>query len=167
MQHLRCRGVASLVLVMAERQVRVVGVDPGVLECVRLELRIETDAPALLSQVKEVAAGFGDALDGLAQLRPTVAPLAAEYVTGEALAVGADQRYPAVVRCMRSRAIAQRERKVLAAVDEPVEAEYPSVGGVSVGEPKRQLHLGANCGGDGPRDRRLVGHSPPNLADSA
>ncbi len=97
-QHLRRGGVASLVLVVAQREVRVVGVDPGILQRVRLELRVEPDAAALLPQVKEVAAGLGDALDGLAQLRPAVAPLAPEYVAGEALAVGAAS---ANARCSR------------------------------------------------------------------
>ena len=45
-----------------------------------------------LAQVQQVAAGVGDALDGLAQLRAAVAPLAAEHVPGEALAVWPHQR---------------------------------------------------------------------------
>ena len=92
LQHLRCGDVAALVLVVTQREVRVVGVDPGVLQRIGLELRIEPDATALLPQVEEVAAALGDALDGLAELQPAVAPLAPEYVAGEALAVGADER---------------------------------------------------------------------------
>ena len=129
---------------MAEREVRLVGVDPGVLQRVRLELRVEPDAAALLPQVEEVAAGLGDALDGLAQLRPAVAALAPEHVSGEALAVGADQRHAALVRRMGGSAIAEREGEVLPAVDEPVEAEHPSVRRVPVGEPQGQLDLGAD-----------------------
>ncbi len=143
-QHLRCSDVAALVLVVAQGEVCVVGVDPGVLQRIGLELRIEPDAAALLPQVEEVAAGLGDALDGLAELQPAVAPLAPEYIAGEALAVEADQRHPAVIRGMRSRAIAEREREVLPTVDEPVEAEHTRVGRIPVGEPQGQLDAGAD-----------------------
>ena len=45
---------------------------------------------------------------------------------------------------MRGRAIAEREREVLPTVDEPVEAEHTGVGRIPVGEPQRQLDLGAD-----------------------
>ena len=92
LQHLRRGHVAALVLAVAEREVGLVRVDTGVLQRVRIELRVEPDAATFLPQVEEVAAGRCDALDGLAQLRPAVAPLAPEHVSGEALAVGANQR---------------------------------------------------------------------------
>ena len=102
-QHLRGGHVAALVLAVAQREVRLVGVDPGVLQRVRLELRVEPDAAALLPQIEQVAAGVGDALDGLAQLRPAVAALAPEHVSGEALAVRADQRHGAASTCRDER----------------------------------------------------------------
>ena len=100
-----------------------------------VELRVEPDAATLLPQVEQVAAGLGDALDGLAQLRSAVAPLAAEDVAGEALAVRTDQRH-----APRS-GVAEREGEVLAAVDEPVEAVHARLRRVAVGEPQRQLDL--------------------------
>jgi hypothetical protein len=72
-QHLRGGEVAPLVLAVAERDVGLVRVEPGVLQRVRVELRVEPDPAALLPQVEQVSAGGGDALDGLAQLRPAVA----------------------------------------------------------------------------------------------
>src|SRR5579862_8157200 len=119
-QHLRGGDVAALVRAVAEREVRLVRVDTGVLQCIRIELRVEPDAATFLPQVEEIAAGRGDALDRLAQLRPAVAPLAPEDVSGKALAVGADQRDTIVVGGMGGGAIAEREREVLAVVDEPV-----------------------------------------------
>src|SRR5262249_7935526 len=113
------------------------------------------------------AADLGDALDGLAQLRPAVAPLASEYVAREALAVGADQRHTAVVRGMRGRAIAERECEVLPAVGRPVEAEPRGVGRVPVGELQGQLDLGADRGGEGWHGFRLVAHRSPNLDERA
>ena len=95
MQHLRGDGVVALVLGVAEREVGLVGVQARVLQRVGVELGVEADAAALLSQVQQEPAGVGDALDGLAQLRAAVAPLAAEDVAGEALAVRPDQRRPA------------------------------------------------------------------------
>jgi hypothetical protein len=62
--------------------------------------------------------------------------LASEYVAGEALAVGADQWHAAIGCEVPGHAIAEREREVLTAVDEPIETEHPSVGGVPVGEPE-------------------------------
>ena len=85
-------GVVALVLVVAERQVGLVGVEPVVLQGVGVELVVEADAASLLAQVQQVAAGVGDPLHRLAQLRPAVAALAAEDVTGQALAVQPDQR---------------------------------------------------------------------------
>ena len=67
--------VVALVLAVPERQVRLVGVEAGVLQRVRVELGVEADAPALLAQVEQEAAGVGDPLDRLAQLGPAVAPL--------------------------------------------------------------------------------------------
>src|SRR4051794_17162085 len=129
---------------MTQREVRLVGVCPGVLQRVGRELRVEPDATAFLPQVEQVAAGSGNALDGLAQLRTAVTPLAAEYVAGQALAVRADQRHVAIVGGERRQAGAEREREVLPTVDEPVEAEGPRVRHVSVRESQRQLDLGAD-----------------------
>ena len=92
LQHLRGDRVVALVLAVAEREVRLVGVEAGVLQRVGVELGVQADAAPLLPQVQQEAAGVGDPLDGLAQLRPAVAALAAEHVAGEALAVRPDQR---------------------------------------------------------------------------
>ena len=63
----------------------------GVLQGVRVQLGVQADPPALLPEVEQEAAGRGDALDGLAQLRSAVAALGAEDVAGQALAVDADE----------------------------------------------------------------------------
>ena len=98
LQHLRGDEVAAFVLAVAEREVRLIGVQPRVLQRVGVELGVQADATPLLAQIQQIATGVGDALDGFAQLRAAVAPLAAEDVPGEALAVRPDQRQPARVR---------------------------------------------------------------------
>jgi hypothetical protein len=113
MEHLRGGHVAALVLAVTQGHVRVIRVGPGVLQGVRVELRVEPDAASLLAQIEQVAAGFGDALDGLTQLRSAVAALAAEHVAGEALAVRADQRQRASIRREGGRPVAEREGEVL------------------------------------------------------
>jgi hypothetical protein len=62
------------------------------LQRVRVEFVIQSDAAPFLAQIQHVAAVLGDPLDCFAQLRPAVAPLATEYVTGEAFTVQAHQR---------------------------------------------------------------------------
>ena len=137
-QHLRGGNVAAFVLAVAERHVRVVRVDPGFLQRIRLELRVEPDAAAFLAQVEQIAAGVRNPLDRLAQLRPAVATLAPEHVAGETLAVGTDQRHAALS------GVTEREGEMLAAVDEPVEAVDLRVRCVAVGEPEGQHDLRAD-----------------------
>nr|WP_244524310.1 hypothetical protein [Geodermatophilus dictyosporus] len=154
-QHLRGGGVVALVLAAAEGQVGLVGVEAGVLEGVGVELGVQADAAALLAQVQQDAAGVGDELGRLAQLRPAVAPLAAEHVAGQALAVRAHQRRLAAGRATVDRAapVAQPEGQVLPAVGQAGEGEHLGGRAVPVGEAQRDGHPGA----DG-RRRRGGGH---------
>ena len=76
---------------MAEREVGLVGVEALVLQQVGVELAVQADASPFLPQVQQISAGFRNPLDGFAELRAAVAPLAAEDVAGEALAVRPDQ----------------------------------------------------------------------------
>ena len=137
-QHLRGDDVVALVLAVSQRDVRLVGVQPRVLQRVGVELGVEPDAAPLLPQVQQVAAGLGDALDGLAQLRPAVAALAAEHVAGEAFAVrpdsGADPGSLAVTAAARSpRPKARCSRPSTS----PSKREHAGGRGVPVGEPQR------------------------------
>ena len=91
-QHLGRAGVVAFVGPVAEREIRVVRVQATILQRVGVELLVQSDAPSLLAQVQHVPAAFGDPLDCFAQLRPAVASLAAEHVTGEAFTVQAHQR---------------------------------------------------------------------------
>ena len=91
-QHLGRGAVVALVLAVPEREVGLVGVETSVLQRVGIELGVETDTAPLLTQVEQEAAGLGDPLDRLPQLRPAVAALGPEDVAGEALTVWADQR---------------------------------------------------------------------------
>jgi hypothetical protein len=93
-QHLGGAGVVALVGPVAEREIRVVGVQAPVLQRIGVELLVQSDAASLLAQVQHVPAALGDPLDRLAQLRPAVAPLAAEHVPGEAFTVQPHQRQP-------------------------------------------------------------------------
>ena len=77
---------------MTEREIRVVRIQAAILQHVGVEFVIQSDAAPLLTQVQHVPAVFGDPLDRFAQLRPAVASLAAEHVTGEAFTVQAHQR---------------------------------------------------------------------------
>ena len=52
-QHLRGDDVVALVLAVPERDVRLVGVQPRVLQRVGVELGVEADAAALLPQVQQ------------------------------------------------------------------------------------------------------------------
>ena len=164
LQHLRGDQVAALVLVVTEREIRLVGVEAGVLQRIGVELGVQADASPLLPQVQQEAAGVGDALDGLAQLRPAVAALTAEHVAGEALAVQPDERLRSASHGGgRGGSIAQPEGEVLLAVDEPVEAEHPGGRGVPVCEAQGHRHLGADRrGGHWQRHRspRSVGPEP-------
>ncbi len=77
---------------MTKRKIRLVGVEPSVLQRVGIEFGVQPDAATFLSQVQQITTRVCDALDGLAQLRTTVASFTAEYVAGKALAVRSDQR---------------------------------------------------------------------------
>ena len=94
MQHLGRAGVVALVGPVTEREIRVVGIQTTILQRVGVEFVIQSDAAPFLAQIQHVAAVLGDPLDRFAQLRPAVAPLTAEYVTGEAFTVQAHQRQP-------------------------------------------------------------------------
>src|SRR6185437_10458414 len=91
-QHLGRAGVISFVGPVAEREIRVVRVQAAILQCVGVEFFVQSDASSLLTQIQHVPAAFGDPLDCFAQLRPAVASLTAEHVTGEAFTVQAHQR---------------------------------------------------------------------------
>jgi hypothetical protein len=145
LQHLRGDQVAALVLAVAQREIRLIGVQPRVLQRVGVELGVQADATSLLPQIQQVATGVGDALDGFAQLRAAVAPLTAEHVPSEALAVRPDQRHPPTLSGRDSGGpIAQPQGEVLLPVDQPVEAEHSGRRGVPVGEPQGNRQLGAN-----------------------
>ena len=168
LQHLRGDQVVALVLAVAEREVRLVGVQARVLQRVGVELGVQADAAALLPQVEQEAAGVGDALDGFAQLRPAVAALAAEHVAGEALAVRPDQRRPAASAGRDGGGtIAQPEGEVLLAVDQPVEGEHARGRGVPVGEPQGHGHLGADRRSGQRRRHRSPRQSVRNRGESA
>ena len=100
-------------------------------------------APLSAFAAQEEAAGVGDALDRLAQLRTAVAALTAEHVPGQALAVRPDERC-ALARPGRESfgPIAEPEGEVLPGVYEPVETEHSSDGGLAVGEPQGHRELG-------------------------
>ena len=66
LQHLRGDQVAAFVLAVAQREVRLIGVQPRVLQRVGVELGVQADATPLLPQVQQEATGVGDALDGFA-----------------------------------------------------------------------------------------------------
>jgi hypothetical protein len=145
-EHLHGDRVVPLVCAVAEGLVRLVGVEPGVLQDVRVELGVQPDAAALLAQVQQVAARSVDQPDGLRQLRPAVAALAAEQVAREALAV---QPYEGRPPCRRSDGrtggvAAETQRDVLAAVHEPVEGDQPRGRREAIGEPHGEPHLGAD-----------------------
>ncbi|CAH0327660.1 hypothetical protein SRABI128_06328 [Microbacterium sp. Bi128] len=91
-QHLGRRRVVPLVFAVAQGQIRGVGVQADILQCVGVKLRIQADAAAFLAEVQQEAPLGGNPLHGLPQLRATIAPLAPEYVAGEALAVQPHQR---------------------------------------------------------------------------
>ena len=93
-QHLGCAGVVALVGAVAEREIRVVRIQAAILQRVGVEFVIQSDAAPFLAQIQHVPAVLGDPLDRLAQLRPAVAPLTAEHITGEAFTVQAHQRQP-------------------------------------------------------------------------
>jgi len=91
-QHLGRTGVVALVRSVTEREIRVVRIQATILQRVGVELVIQSDAAPLLAQIQHVPAVFSDPLDRFAQLRPAVASLAAEHVTGEAFTVQTHQR---------------------------------------------------------------------------
>jgi hypothetical protein len=91
-QHLGCAGVVALVGAVTEREIRVVRIQTAILQRVGVEFVIQPDTAPFLAQIQHVPAVFGDPLDRFAQLRPAVASLAAEHVTGEAFTVQAHQR---------------------------------------------------------------------------
>ena len=109
------------------------------------QLHQEDDAKAEWKAAVETDPLATDALDGLSQLRPAVAPAAGEHIPGEALTVGPDERHPLSFSGGQGRGpVAQPEGEILLAVEETVEGEHPGGGGVSVGEAQRQQHLGAD-----------------------
>src|SRR5579859_7222308 len=59
-QHLGRAGVVALVGPVPERDVRVVGVQAAILQLVGVELVVQPDAAAFLTQVQEVPAVLGD-----------------------------------------------------------------------------------------------------------
>src|SRR5581483_4408379 len=126
-QHLGGAGVVALVGLVPEREIRVVGIQAAVLQRVRVELVIQSDAAAFLTQVQQIAAVLGDPLDRFAQLRPAIAALAAERVTGEAFAVYAHQRW------FGRRWLAQLEGYVLPPIDQSGEADDRRSGRIVVG----------------------------------
>ena len=116
-QHLSRAGVVALVGLVAEREIRVIGIQTTILQRVGVEFVIQSDAAPFLAQIQHVAAVLGDPLNRFAQLRPAVAPLAAEYVTGQAFTVQAHQR-----RRRRGRP-AEFQGHVLLSVGQPGEAD--------------------------------------------
>ena len=129
---------------MAEGDVRLVGVEAGVLQRIRVELGVEADAATLLAQVEQEAAVGRDALHGLAQLRTAVAALRPEDVTGQAFAVRAHERgLAAVGRALQGAPpVAEPEQQVLAPIDETVEGDHVRRRRVAVRESHRHAHAG-------------------------
>ena len=91
-QHLGRAGVVALVGPVTEREIRVVRIQATILQRVGVEFVIQSDAAPFLPQIQHVPAVLSDPLDRFAQLRPAVASLAAEHITGETFTVQADQR---------------------------------------------------------------------------
>ena len=91
----------------------------------------------------------GDVLNRLAHLGAAVAPLAAEDVAGEALAVQAHQRLAegGAVGGAVQRAITQGERHMFTPIDEPGETDHPRFRGEAVGEAQRHHDGGPDLGG--------------------
>src|SRR4051795_12505639 len=162
-EHLRRRAVVPLVLAAAETHVGLERVQAPLLQGVGIELRVETDAATFLPQVEQEAADGADPLEGLPELRTAVAPLAAEHVAGQALAVRPHQgrRSAGGGAAYGPLPVAERERHVLLAVDETLEAEHPRGGGEAVLRPHGQGHL-ATHGGAG-EDLAGGGNAPGGL----
>ncbi len=93
-QHLGRAGVVALVGPVTEREIRVVRIQTAILQRVGVEFVIQSDAAPFLPQIQHIPAVLGDPLHRFAQLRPAVASLAAEHITGEAFTVQAHQRQP-------------------------------------------------------------------------
>jgi hypothetical protein len=138
-QHLGSSSVIAFVLAVAQCQVRVVGIEASVLQGVGVELGIQTDAAALLPEVKQESACRRDLFDGLAQLRTAVAALAAEHVAGHAFAVQPDQRHVMCEELLFP--LAQGEQQVLLAVREAAERQHLGRGAESVRKAQRHGHL--------------------------
>jgi hypothetical protein len=155
-QHLGGGGVVALVGPVAQGDVRRIRVEAVALQLVGVELGVEADAATLLAQVEQVPAGSVQPDDRLVQLWAAVAPFRAEDVTGEALAVEADQGRPGRVVAQREpRGRPEPEGQVLAPVDETGEGERSCGGGVAAGQPQRDGDLGADRGaGQGGRHVR-------------
>ena len=114
-------------LAVAEREVGLVRVQPGVLQRVRVELGVQADAPALLAQVEQ---------DSRRRRRSARLPRAA---AGRSRTAGCRTRRRSGTRCAagpaapttRARSAAhpsraaQPEREVLPPVDQAVEGEHP------------------------------------------
>ena len=105
---------------------------------VGVELVVQSDAAPLLTQVQHVPAVLGDPLDRFAQLRPAVASLAAEHITGEAFTVQAHQRQPG------RGGPAEFEGHVLLRVGQAGEADDRGSGGVAVRETQRDTNTPAD-----------------------
>ena len=110
----RAGGILPAVHGQVELELRVDGVEPGVLQGVGLQLRDEPDTAALVStQVDEHAALGRDPLQGTLELGPAVAPQRPEGVTGEALGVQSHQR-------VRSRGTTRADQRHVLVTGEPV-----------------------------------------------
>src|SRR3569833_890536 len=90
-QHLRRDAVVALVRLPAEHTIGLERVDVLVLEKIRIQLVVEPDPAAFLTQIQQDAATGGQGVHRLVQLRPAVAARGAEQVSGKALAVQPDQ----------------------------------------------------------------------------
>src|SRR3989344_1311254 len=120
-------GIVPRVVPEAELLVRLHGVHALVLQCVRLYLVREPDAPALLLEVDKDAALLADHPERGAELEPAVALRRAERVPGQALGVDARQRRlaPGELPLDEGRVL------LLPAVLEDVDAEFSVDGGES------------------------------------
>ena len=86
-------GVVAGVDRQAERDVRVDGVEPAVLQRVRADLVVQADAATLVTQVEDDAALLArDRLERRLQLLAAVAAQRAEHVAGQTLGVQANER---------------------------------------------------------------------------
>ena len=117
-----------------EGKIRVVRIQATILQRVGVEFVVQSDAASFPAQIQHVPAVLGDPLDRFAQLRPAVASLTAEHVTGEAFRVQAHQRQPD--RC----GPAEFQSHMLLPVGQAGEADDRGHGRVAVTETQRDLN---------------------------